>query len=145
MRRLVPFLALLLLTGACGDSPVGPTDPEGLRLTNMRMTWFQQQGSGGLVTIYSLCGNVGLSPGASEDLVVRAWEVTINNPDGSILFTWTDPLFAGDRIGLGIAGCFGGPIDPVPGRGAGATYRLRVTYYGGGKGVVETSGPIQNR
>ena len=96
-------VSLLSLAG-CGDSPVSPTDKEGLRLTNITMSWFQQQGSSGLVTIYSLCGNVGLSPGAPESLVVKTWEVTINNPDGSTLFTWADPSWPGERIGLGVGG-----------------------------------------
>ena len=150
-RTASPVLAVLALAAGCEDSPVGPSDTKGLTLTNMSMTWLQMQGSLGsppfttpppLHTIYSLCGNVRPSPGASEQIVIQKWEYTILNADGSVLLTWVDPLFAGDMVGLGLSGCFGGPIDEVPNRPAGSNYRVRVTYSGGGKGAVEASGPI---
>ena len=140
------------MLGACGESPVGPSDVKGLTLTNMSMTSGQMQGSAGvppftaprpLHTLYSLCGSIRPSPGASEQITIRTWEVTIFNGDGSVLLTWTDPTQAGRMIGLGIFGCFGGPFDDVPNRAAGARYRFRLTYLGGGdNGVVESAGAI---
>jgi hypothetical protein len=153
-RALGAFLHTLVAADCGGDSPVGPTDPKGPRLTNMTMSAYQMQGFVGpppyqsplpLYTNYLLCGSVGLTPGASEQLVIRTWEVTITNPDGTVLLTWADSSMVGTRIGLGLAGCFGGPIDEIPGRAAGSGYRFRLTYYGGGNGAVETSGPVTSR
>src|SRR5687767_5699669 len=94
-RALGAMLLLLVAAGCGGDSPIGPSDPKGLRLTNMTMSWARMQGSD--LTHYRLCGSVGPSPGASEEIVIRAWEITIYGAEGGTLFTWTDPFFAGDR------------------------------------------------
>ena len=139
MKRL---LFLVSLSVACGGSPIGPSDPDGLVLRDIRVSATGVSAGGAGPFSYNACGAFGKSPGVRGEVTVQSFSLAIRDQNGAEFLTWLKPGYPQQLGDGGRAGCFGGPLDPDPSRPRGDTFRLRVTYRGG---AVEPTGPITLR
>ena len=150
--RIVTALLLVLtavaMTG-CGSSPTSPGDssPHEIQLSGFTV------GSGGHFAgfgpDYGVCGTIRLSSGVTDVIVLHDMTTLIRDASGQPFLTWSAPSFF-TRLspeGPTLAGCFTSRSDPVPTRGLGATFLVRITYsrVTGPSRLIESSGAITSR
>jgi hypothetical protein len=137
------------ILAACGSTPAGPSDADGLTLSVRGGEIRYVRWAGGpTVMEYRFCYEVFPSPGVSDTIRIQRAETTIVGGAGASYNTSTD-LFSSETLVHG--GLFGCPTvysDPDVERPLATSYRVRLDYVkesAGDKGTVSASGTFVSR